>query len=181
MRVVSERYAELGDHLSEVAVLTEAVARQLGFPEEEIFEVRRAAALHDIGKIAIPQAILDKPGPLSSGEWEYIRHHPLIGERIMLAAPSLARAARLVRSSHEYWDGSGYPDRLRGQEIPLASRIIAICDAFEAMTSDRPYHERRASGDALAELRRCAGTQFDPDVVEAFVTALAELRPVRLG
>ena len=179
MRVVSERYSELGDHLSEVAGLAEAVARQLGFPDDEIFEVRRAASLHDIGKIAIPQAILDKPGPLDSGEWEYIRHHPLIGERIMLAAPSLARAARFVRSSHEYWDGSGYPDRLRGQEIPLASRIIAVCDAFEAMTSDRPYHERRASGDALAELRRCSGTQFDPDVVEAFVAALAELRPVR--
>jgi diguanylate cyclase (GGDEF)-like protein len=181
MRVVSERYSELGDHLSEVAALAEAVARHLDFPDDEIFEVRRAAALHDIGKIAIPQAILDKPGPLDSGEWDYMRHHPLIGERIMLAAPSLARAARFVRSSHEYWDGSGYPDRLRGQEIPLASRIIAVCDAFEAMTTDRPYHERRASPDALAELRRCAGTQFDPDVVDAFVAALAELRPARLG
>jgi diguanylate cyclase (GGDEF)-like protein len=174
MRVVSERDAELGDHLSEVASLAETLGRRFGLAEEEIIEMRRAAALHDIGKVAIPQAILDKPGPLDQGEWDFIRHHPLIGERIMLAAPSLARSARLVRSSHEFFDGSGYPDRLRGQEIPLGARIIAVCDAFEAMTSDRPYHERRARGDALAELRRCAGTQFDPEVVEAFAAALAE-------
>jgi diguanylate cyclase (GGDEF)-like protein len=176
MRVVSERYSELGDHLSEVAALAETMARHFGFPPEEIVEVRRAAALHDVGKIAVPQAILDKPGPLDEVEWDFMRHHPLIGERIMAAAPSLARAARLVRSSHEFWDGSGYPDRLRGEEIPLASRIIAVCDAFEAMTSDRPYHERRACDDALAELRRCAGTQFDPKVVDVFEAALAESR-----
>jgi diguanylate cyclase (GGDEF)-like protein len=172
MRVVSERYAELGDHLSEVAALAEMVGRRLGLPDEEIVEICRAASLHDIGTVAIPQAILGKAGPLSPAEWEFIRQHPLIGERIMGAAPALARAAKLVRASHECWDGSGYPDCLRGDEIPLGARIIAVCDAYEAMTSDRPYHPGLAGGDALAELRRCAGKQFDPAVVEAFAAEI---------
>jgi HD-GYP domain-containing protein (c-di-GMP phosphodiesterase class II) len=126
-----------------------------------------AAELHDIGKTGIPDAILVKAGPLDEDEWRFMRRHTLIGERIVRAAPSLAPAADLVRSSHEHLDGSGYPDGLSGDAIPLGSRIIAACDAFNAMTSDRPYRKTRAAADAVIELRRCAGTQFDPDVVEA--------------
>ncbi|MET0615413.1 MAG: HD domain-containing phosphohydrolase, partial [Thermoleophilaceae bacterium] len=110
-------------------------------------------------------------------EWSFMRRHPLIGERILLAAPALRPVARLVRSSHERWDGGGYPDGLRGDEIPLGSRVVAVCDAFDAMTTERPYREPIPEGEAIAELRRCAGTQFDPMVVEAFCRVLAREHP----
>ena len=125
--------------------------------------------LHDVGKIAVPDAILNKPGPLTEDEWQFIRQHTLIGERILGAAPSLADAARLVRASHERMDGTGYPDGLLGEEIPLGARVIGVCDAFDAMTSARPYRATPLSVEgALAELRENAGTQFDPQVVEMF-------------
>ena len=123
---------------------------------EELDEVARAAELHDVGKIAIPDAILDKPGPLDAGEWSFMRRHTLIGERILLAAPALRPVARLVRSSHERWDGGGYPDGLAGEEIPLGARVVAVCDAFDAMTTERPYRDPRASADAS---RSCAAAR----------------------
>ena len=126
---------------------------------------QRAAELHDIGKIAIPEAILDKPGPLNEEEWEFMRGHPLLGERILDVAPALRPIAKLVRSSHERWDGNGYPDRLKGDQIPIGSRIIFACDAFDAMTVTRPYRASLTSQEAIAELRRCAGTQFEPRTV----------------
>jgi HD-GYP domain-containing protein (c-di-GMP phosphodiesterase class II) len=129
--------------------------------------------LHDIGKLAIPESILRKPGPLNEAEWTFVCGHTLVGERIIGAAPSLAGVARLVRSSHEAWDGSGYPDSSIGAETPLGSRIVAVCDAFEAMTSERPYRAASTVEEALAELRRCAGTQFDPDVVDTFCAIVA--------
>ena len=134
--------------------------------------------MHDIGKVAVPDAILDKPARLSDAEWEFIRRHTLIGERILAAAPALRSVAALVRATHENWDGTGYPDRLSGPGIPLGARIISACDAFHAMTSDRPYRRAMPEDQAIAELRRCAGTQFDPDVVEMFCLALTDRAPL---
>ena len=139
---------------------------------EALDDVGRAAELHDVGKIAIPDAILGKTGPLDETEWAFMRQHTIIGERILQAAPSLRTVAPLVRSSHERWDGAGYPDNLRGEEIPLGARVVAVCDAFDAMTTNRPYRDRIGKPAALAELRRCAGTQFDPAVVGAFARVL---------
>jgi two-component system, cell cycle response regulator len=160
-----------------VAELAEAVARALALDAEQIDHVRHAAALHDVGKMAIPDAILDKPGALDEAEWEFIRRHTIIGERIVAAAPALRPVAALVRSSHERWDGAGYPDALVGEDIPLGARIVSVCDAFDAMVADRPYRTGMDAADALTELERCSGSQFDPAVVDAFVAAWSG-RPV---
>ena len=173
LRALSERDPDLGDHLSGVAALAEAVAERLGLSEDAVEQVRHAAALHDVGKMAIPDAILSKPGPLDDAEWAFIRRHTLIGERIVAAAPALKHVALLVRASHERWDGAGYPDALAGDDIPLGARIVSVCDSFDAMTGDRPYRAGMDVDAALAELERCAGTQFDPDVVRAFADAWA--------
>ena len=174
LQALAERHPELGPHADIVADLAQATAMRLALPDEEIRNVRLAAELHDVGKVAVPDSILRKPGPLDESEWEFIRRHTLIGERIIAAAPALETVARLVRSSHERWDGAGYPDALRGEEIPLGSRIVAVADAFDAMTASRPYCEPRPAAEALDELRRCAATQFDPVVVEAFCAAWAD-------
>jgi diguanylate cyclase (GGDEF)-like protein len=169
LQMTAERNADLGEHVTSVTELAAEVATGLGLSPEQVDDVKRASALHDIGKLAIPEDILEKPEPLTAEEWAFIRQHTVIGERILAAAPSLASCGKIVRSSHECWDGSGYPDGLVGEQIPLEARIIFACDAFEAMTSERPYREARSLEDALAELRRCAGTQFDPEVVRALV------------
>lgn len=174
LRILSERSPALGVHLDEVTTLCDIVAQRLGLPEEDRAPLLQAASLHDVGKAAIPDEILDKPGPLDDEETAFMRRHTLIGERILSAAPALVRAARLVRFSHERFDGTGYPDRLAGDEIPLGSSIIAVCDAYDAMVSERPYQRPRSPEQARAELRRCAGAQFDPDVVEAFCAVLEE-------
>jgi HD-GYP domain-containing protein (c-di-GMP phosphodiesterase class II) len=168
LRALAERDPYLGEHMADVASLAEAVADRMGLAKEEVEHISQAAELHDIGKVAIPDAILHKPAPLDEAEWAFIRRHTLIGERIIDAAPALGRVAALVRSSHERYDGDGYPDGLAGQEIPLGARIVAICDAFDAMTTDRAYRQAMSSESALLELRRCAGNQFDPVVVEVF-------------
>ncbi|MCP9485504.1 MAG: diguanylate cyclase [Gaiellaceae bacterium MAG52_C11] len=174
LRALQERHPDLHTHLRDVAELAGEVAVRLGMGSVEVDCVRQAGALHDLGKMAIPDAILSKPGTLDPEEWTFVQQHPLIGERILAAAPALAEVARLVRSSHERWDGLGYPDTLARDEIPLGARIIAVCDAFEAMSTKRPYRFPVSEQRALAELRRCAGTQFDPGVVEAFCAVLAE-------
>jgi diguanylate cyclase (GGDEF)-like protein len=171
LRALAERNPELGEHISGVAELAEAVAQRLDLDAEQIEHVRHAAALHDVGKMAIPDAILDKPAALDEHEWQFIRRHTIIGERIVAAAPALRAVAALVRSSHERWDGAGYPDNLAGEEIPLGARIVSVCDAFDAMVADRPYRAGMDPADALAELERCAGSQFDPAVVAAFAAA----------
>jgi HD-GYP domain-containing protein (c-di-GMP phosphodiesterase class II) len=158
----------------DVAALTQEVGRRLALTPEEIDASVRAAKLHDVGKMAIPDAILNKPGPLDEEEWEYIRKHTLIGERIVAAAPPLLPVAALVRSSHERWDGRGYPDGLAGESIPRGARIVFACDAFDAMTRERPYRPARTPQEAIAELRRCSGTQFEPDVVDAVVGVVNE-------
>jgi diguanylate cyclase (GGDEF)-like protein len=174
LRAMTERHPDLGEHTDSVATLSDDVARRLGLGPEEVEQVRAAAELHDVGKVAIPDAILSKPEPLDDEEWAFMKRHTIIGERIISAAPALTAVARLVRSSHERWDGSGYPDRLAGDAIPLGSRIVAVCDAFDAIVTDRAYRPRRTAKEALAELGRCAGAQFDPAVVAAFTAAVRE-------
>jgi diguanylate cyclase (GGDEF)-like protein len=174
IRALSERHPELGAHVDAVSDHAEAVARRLGMSDDGVEQVRHAAGLHDIGKVALPSALLSKPGPLDAAEWTFMHQHTIIGERILRAAPALAEVAALVRSSHERFDGTGYPDRLMGQQIPIGSRIVAVCDAYDAMTTERPYSQARSSAVALDELRHCAGEQFDPTVVAAFTAVLAE-------
>jgi two-component system, cell cycle response regulator len=168
LRTLHEREPGLGSHVQGVVHLALAMGRRLGLAAEDLDVVARGAELHDVGKMAVPDAILRKPGPLNEQEWAVMRTHTLIGERILAAAPALAPVATLVRSSHERWDGGGYPDKLAGEEIPLGARIIAVCDAFEAMVEDRPWRTPISAPQALAELRRCAGSQFDPRLVEVF-------------
>src|SRR5512132_1061822 len=173
LKVLSEREPDLHEHSSDVMALARGVARRLGLPVEERDIVARAAELHDIGKMAIPDAILNKPGPLDDREWRFMRRHTIIGEDILNVAPALQPVAALVRASHERWDGKGYPDGTSGDEIPRGARIVAVCDAFSAMVQDRPYHSGLSVSEAVAEIKRCAGTNFDPAVVEAFA---AEIR-----
>jgi HD-GYP domain-containing protein (c-di-GMP phosphodiesterase class II) len=136
--------------------------------------VRQTGLLHDVGKVAIPDEILSKPGPLDESEWAFMKRHTVIGERIISAAPALAVVARLVRSTHERYDGDGYPDGLAGDDIPLIARIVAVCDAYDAMVTKRAYRAARDSSEAIAELRNCSARQFDPEVVEAFVSTLED-------
>jgi len=171
LRVLYERDARLQGHLSGLVELVRAVGAGLGLPEDELADVALAAELHEVGKLAIPDSILLKPGPLTDDEWRFVRRHPLIGERILSSAPALAKVSRLVRSTQERMDGMGYPDRLFGEEIPLGSRIIGTCAAFVAMTSELAHSAARTPEEAVVELRRCAGSQFDTDVVEALAAA----------
>ena len=174
LRALSERHPKLGAHAAGVADLAQALARRLGLEETDVERTRLAGALHEVGKMAIPDAILEKPGPLTDDEWKFVRRHPLVGERILLGATALSFVAPLVRASAEHFDGTGYPDGLAGTSIPLPSRIVCVCDAFDAMTSQRPYGAALTIAAALAELQTNAGTQFDPVVVAAFVEVLAD-------
>ncbi|HEX2359935.1 MAG TPA: diguanylate cyclase [Solirubrobacterales bacterium] len=176
VRILQQRLPGLGMHGRAVAGTAALIGRRLGLAAGELTALVRAAELHDIGKIAIPDAILDKPGPLTDEEWDFMRQHTILGERILTAAPSLAAVGGIVRASHENWDGSGYPDGLAGEAIPLAARIIFVCDAYDAMTSDRPYARQRTHHQAIAELRRCAGTIFDPRVVDCLCVLEVGLR-----
>jgi two-component system, cell cycle response regulator len=179
VRVLAEREPDLHVHVMDVGALAREVATELGIPEQEHAEIVNGAELHDVGKIAIPESILHKAGPLDDEEWVYMKRHTLIGERFLLSVPALRAVGKLVRSSHERWDGAGYPDGLRGEDIPLGARIISVCDAYDAMVTDRPYRRGTDSESALAELRRCAGSQFDPRVVEAFCAVMARVAMLR--
>ncbi len=165
MRTLAEREPELRAHVEGVARLAVAVGRQLGLGATDLRELRLAAELHDVGKLAIPDAVLRKAGPLTDEEWKFIHQHTLIGQRILGGAPALHRVGEIVRSTHERWDGKGYSDGLAGEQIPVASRVIAACDAFSAMTAGRPYGDVADRAQAIAELRRCSGSQFDPAIV----------------
>ena len=172
MRTMQAKQPELDEHADEVGELSRRVAEQLGVEGEALDEIARAAELHDVGKVGIPDAILNKTAGLDPDEWDYMRQHTVLGERILNAAPALRPVARLVRASHERWDGSGYPDRLKGDDIPLGARIVAVCDAYHAMTADRPYRRALPRDEACAELRAGAGRQFDPRVVDAFLAVV---------
>lgn len=175
--LLRERDPQLGLHVQEVANLAIRVGQRLSMSEEELANLGAAAELHDIGKTAIPEAILEKPTALDSEERAFIERHTLIGERILAAAPTGRAVAAIVRATHERWDGDGYPDRLAGQDIPIAARIIAICDAYNAMTSDRSYRKAISHERAFRELQRCAGSQFDPQVTEVFLQMFKEATP----
>jgi HD-GYP domain-containing protein (c-di-GMP phosphodiesterase class II) len=169
---LAECDSTLDVHLGHVADLAYSSSLRLGLPREEAEVARQTALLHDVGKVAIPDAILNKPGTLDESEWAFMKRHTIIGERIISAAPSLSAVAKLVRSTHERYDGHGYPDELAGADIPLIARIVSVCDAYDAMVTKRAYRDARGHSWAIAELRRCAGGQFDPDVVEAVVSSL---------
>jgi diguanylate cyclase (GGDEF)-like protein len=170
LRALAERHGPLGGHSDNVSKLARRTAQELEVGEETIQAIEIASRLHDIGKMAISDQILHKPGPLTADEWDQMRTHTLIGERIIATAPSLTQAGRLVRCSHERYDGRGYPDGLAGEQIPLGARIIFACDAYDAIISDRSYRLGRSEAEARAELERYAGTQFDPRVVRAMLT-----------
>ena len=171
------RDAYTASHSDSIVRRAEAVGRELGMKGEELRLLRYGAAFHDIGKLAVPESILSKPGPLTQAERKAIEQHTVVGERILSPISFLAEVLPLVRHAHERWDGKGYPDRLGGERIPLGARIIFACDAYDAMTSDRVYRNGMDPSDARAELVRCAGTQFDPHVVEALVAVLAKDSP----
>jgi diguanylate cyclase (GGDEF)-like protein len=156
------------------SVVAPRLGTRLGLVGEELEILARAAQLHDIGKVAIPRELLLKTGPLSVEELDYIRRHVVIGERVLHGAEPLVPVARVVRATHERWDGEGYPDGLAGEAIPLAARVVAVCEAFESMTTGRGYRPPVPAASALAELRRCSGTQFDSRVVDELDRFLAE-------
>jgi two-component system cell cycle response regulator len=158
-----------------VAELSRETARRLDLSEQAVQRIELAGRLHDIGKVAIPAAILQKPGPLTEREWEVMRTHTEIGARMIAAAPALADIAEIVRCHHERYDGSGYPDGLRGDRIPLGACVVAVCDSFVAMMRERPYIDAITVQEAIAELRRCSGTDFNPRAVFAFEQAFHEL------
>ena len=190
------RDGDTGAHCDDVVHLCDAIADELGIYGHDRAELLAAAQLHDIGKLALPQDVLDKPGPLDDREWALIRKHTLTGEQIIRSVPELREVSRLVRHSHERWDGGGYPDGRAGEQIPRASRIVLCADAFHAIRSDRPYRGGRSAAAALEEVVRNKGSQFDPQVVDALVKSawrmhkavrggaeglLATLRSRRLG
>jgi putative nucleotidyltransferase with HDIG domain len=172
---------ETAHHSDDVELITKAIAEKLGLSEAERDDVLAGARLHDIGKTSVSSDILLKPGPLDADEWGVMHQHTIIGEQILASVNELRDIAKLVRHSHERWDGAGYPDGLVGDQIPLGSRIIFCADAFHAVRSDRPYRKGRPAKQALAEVSRCAGTQFDPDVVAALQAVVRDLRIVAPG
>jgi putative nucleotidyltransferase with HDIG domain len=172
LAAVDARDGYTGEHSRAVVTLAVEVAEQLGLPAAEVAEVRHGATLHDVGKIGIPDAILRKPGRLTGEEWDIMREHPVTGARIVECLPGLSQLTATVRAEHERWDGGGYPDGLRGEEIPLAARIVLVCDAYHAMTSDRPYRKALGHAAAVAEIRREAGHQFCPRSAAALLAVL---------
>jgi len=161
-------------HSTRVTDLAEAVARALGWSEERIASLRLGGPLHDIGKLAVSHEVLHKEGELDDDELAEIREHPKAGARLLLRVAALRAAIPYVLYHHERWDGTGYPSGKAGEEIPLEARVLAVADAFDAMTSDRPYRRALTRDEALAEVDRCAGTQFDPRIAEVFLALFAE-------
>jgi HD domain-containing protein/GAF domain-containing protein len=173
-RAVDMRDAYTARHSMQVVDLARRVGERLGLPSEALVELELASRLHDIGKIGVPDAILRKPGPLTREEWSLMRLHPVWGARVLGDIPRLGAVSEIVRAHHERWDGRGYPDGLRGEAIPLASRVIAACDAFHAMIADRPYRAALGADIALREISAGAGTQFDPAVVASLRRTIAQ-------
>src|SRR5579884_2269070 len=176
---VEARDPYTGGHLERVTHYALVIARALGWTGERLSETEMGAILHDIGKIGIQDAILRKAGPLSPEEWEHMRTHPIIGTQILRGITFLEPVIPYVRHHHERYDGKGYPEGLAGEDIPIGGRLIAVADAFDAMTSSRPYRPAMCAEAALAELRSSAGTQLDPKIVDAFMVAYqrGEIRP----
>jgi HD-GYP domain-containing protein (c-di-GMP phosphodiesterase class II) len=169
-----------GEHSEEVVRLARQVGLSMGLPDKQLADLQFAARLHDVGKIGVPDAVLRKDGPLEGAEWEIMRMHPEWGAQMLSRVPGLKRVSRIVRHAHERWDGDGYPDRLHDEDIPLESRIIFACDAYHAMTSDRPYRHALRPWVAVSELREGAGGQFDPEVIDVLVGELRKERTTSL-
>ncbi len=161
--------ARHSEHVVRLAVM---VGEAFGLDDRSLRELTFAARLHDVGKIGVPDLVLRKPGPLNSEEWRVMQRHPMAGAEMLRRVPGLEGVAAIVRHHHEHFDGSGYPFGLQGEEIPIASRIISTCDAYDAMTSDRPYRAAMSHDVAVAELQSCCGRQFDPDAVDAVIEAV---------
>lgn len=166
------------DHAERVAVYAVATAQEMGVSGDDLMDLRRAAALHDIGKVAVDRDLLVKPGGLSDDEVVALRLHAELSIRVLEGIDWLASAVLMVRHHHEHWDGGGYPDGLQGNEIPLGSRIIGVAEAFDVMTMASPFRELLMPDEAVAELERCAGTQFDPGVVSAFKRVQSLIQPI---
>lgn len=176
------RDQETRGHSVRVATHSLDIANLLGMSDEqELAVIYRGALMHDVGKIGVPDAILRKPAKLTEDEWDFMRKHPAMGYRILAQVPYLRPAARIVLAHHEHWDGSGYPRHLKGEDIPAGARIFAICDAYDAIISDRPYRRGQSPDAAFREILRCAGTQFDPKVVEAFESLFPRWREEEAG
>ena len=178
-RQLTDRIPRMGRHHRAVAEVAGAMARHVGLDGARLHAVVRAAELHDVGKLLVPEAILNKPGALTDDELALMRRHAIAGYVILSESGEPAPIPALVRSSHERWDGRGYPDGLAGDDIPLGARIITICDAYDAMTNERPYRPARPAAEALEELRLGAGVKYDPCLVSVFATVLAPQRATR--
>jgi GAF domain-containing protein len=174
-KAVDAKDTYTADHAQRLAIMALAVGREMGMTEHDLASLRSGAILHDIGKIGVPDAILQKPSSLTPAEWAQMREHPSIGARILAPVPHLAGTAQIVRHHHERFDGKGYPDGLAGEVIPLGARILTVVDSYSAITDRRVYKEARSHAEAVSELRKCAGTQFDPYVVEVFLAIINEL------
>ena len=174
---IEERDNYTQEHSERVVHLSRGVSMMLGLPAEHVERIAHAALLHDVGKLAMPAELLGKNGPLTHDEWEVISEHPVVGERILARTKELAGIAPIVRHEHEYWDGTGYPDGLAGQRIPIGSRVILACDAYAAMTTARPYRPALGVDEAVAELCAGAGSKFDPEVVDALLDMLGLNKP----
>ena len=159
-------------HSQQVTQYALLIGEELGFSEEQQQVLEQAALLHDIGKIGVPDNILRKPGPLTESEWEIMRQHPEIGQELLEHIQVLHLEQTMIRHHHERWDGKGYPDGLKGTDTPLYARILNVADSFHAMVSDRPYRKALPIEVAIEELKKNSGTQFDPQIVEAFLRAL---------
>jgi HD-GYP domain-containing protein (c-di-GMP phosphodiesterase class II) len=177
LAAIEARDSYTGDHSRSVVDLSVRVARELSLPGRDVEQVEQVAMLHDVGKVAVPDAVLQKNGPLTEPEVELVRRHPVVGARIVGSVSELAHLAPAIRSGHERWDGRGYPDGLSGEEIPVLSRITFVCDAYDAMVSDRPYRTALPPKTAVEEVRAHAGSQFCPDAADALLTVVARNRP----
>jgi len=172
-KTVQERSMEMGEHAVRLKTVALDVGRAVALPDDKLDELSLLAMLHDIGKIAIPDQILGKPGRLLPEEWEAMQAHLEIGYRIVESTPELAHIGEALLAHHEWWDGTGYPKRLKGEQIPLISRILAIADAYDVMTHDRPYRKAVSKAEAMREIEKCIGTQFDPQLGNLFVQTMS--------